>query len=58
MVFASLAAITKHISQPAKGCFVNVGPWVRFHGSTIFFCPFDVITNGSKTETEFRKGLE
>jgi hypothetical protein len=52
-------AVKKHISQPGDGCVVNVGPSAVLHkDSTIFFCPFAVITNGSKTKTEFWKGLE
>jgi len=57
MAFTSLTAVKKHISQPGEGGLVNVDPWVRFHGSTIFFCLFAVITNDHELFATARKGF-
>jgi len=58
MAFTSLAAVKKHISQPAEGCFVNVGPLVVCHAPIVFFRLFAVITNNHELFEIARKGVE
>lgn len=57
MAFASLTAVKKHISQPAEGGLVNMGPLVVFHAPIIFFRLFAVITNDHELFATARKGF-